>query len=135
MEYEQQQARKKTWWKDYMKRRRDGFKAKGICPSCMKRKAVPGRTCCAICLEHKKINTRARNSKMSTDEYRTALKKQKNLCAICRKKRDLVVDHCHKKLKVRGLLCHNCNVALGKFFDDVVILKRAIKYLSTSRSA
>lgn len=31
--------------------------------------------------------------------------------------------------KVRGLLCHNCNVSLGHFKDSTDILKNAIYYL------
>lgn len=41
----------------------------------------------------------------------------------------LVVDHCHSSGKVRGLLCHNCNRALGLFQDSMSSLTRAIEYL------
>ena len=34
--------------------------------------------------------------------------------------------HCGK---VRGLLCHNCNRALGLFQDDPDLTQRATKYL------
>lgn len=64
--------------------------------------------------------------------------KQNNKCAVCdgegfkmaeHHKSKLVVDHCHKSGTVRGLLCHNCNRALGLFKDKIDVLKRAIKYL------
>jgi len=42
------------------------------------------------------------------------------------------VDHDHVTNKVRGLLCHHCNTALGKFKDDINIMKQAIKYLERS---
>ena len=42
----------------------------------------------------------------------------------------LSIDHCHKTGKVRGLLCKHCNHGLGKFKDDVNLLKIAIDYLN-----
>lgn len=49
------------------------------------------------------------------------------------KRRELYIDHDHNTNKVRGLLCSNCNTALGKFKDDILILEEAIRYLKISR--
>lgn len=71
--------------------------------------------------------------------YEEMLVDQGGKCAICRidtptgKHGSLHIDHCHTTLKVRGLLCHNCNSGLGHFRDSVDALKRAIAYLETSR--
>jgi len=63
---------------------------------------------------------------------------QGDKCAICGQagfkmrvdnKHSLVVDHCHSTGAVRGLLCHNCNRALGLLGDDVERFKTAIRYL------
>ena len=35
--------------------------------------------------------------------------------------------------KVRGLLCHDCNHAIGKMRDDPKLLRRAARYLERSR--
>lgn len=43
----------------------------------------------------------------------------------------LSVDHCHKTGKVRGLLCSNCNTAIGLLKEDINVLKNAINYLTT----
>ena len=40
------------------------------------------------------------------------------------------VDHDHKTDRVRGLLCHNCNVLLGHAHEDPAILQAAIRYIS-----
>lgn len=55
--------------------------------------------------------------------------RQRGGCAICREKKRLCVDHCHVSKKVRGLLCRECNIALGLLNDSVARLKRAVKYL------
>ena len=47
----------------------------------------------------------------------------------CKTGRALSVDHCHSTSKIRGLLCANCNTALGLMGDDVVRMRKAIKYL------
>lgn len=77
-------------------------------------------------------------------EYEMMHKKQNGKCAICGKPesandkhktelRQLAVDHCHKKGKVRGLLCTNCNLGIGQFKDSISILKKAIKYLKLNK--
>lgn len=70
---------------------------------------------------------------ITPEELKTMYDKQEGKCAICSTepttKRGLHVDHCHETGKVRGLLCHGCNVALGSFKDDVQLLNNAIKYL------
>ena len=76
---------------------------------------------------------------ITIDEYNSLLKKQNYRCAICggegflmdssRHKIKLVVDHDHKTGAVRGLLCHNCNRALGLFHDAEDNLLNAVDYL------
>lgn len=55
--------------------------------------------------------------------------KQENRCAICRNPAKLCIDHCHKTSKVRGLLCHPCNVSLGLMKDSFSNLIRAADYI------
>jgi hypothetical protein len=62
------------------------------------------------------------------------LVQQNGCCAICKIReanltKSLAVDHCHKTLKVRGLLCDKCNVGIGYFNDNVELLEKAKLYL------
>lgn len=41
----------------------------------------------------------------------------------------LVIDHCHKTKKFRGVLCNACNVAIGLMKDDPDRLRLAAEYL------
>jgi len=68
------------------------------------------------------------------ETYLKMLNEQNNKCAIClistvEYEKLLSVDHCHVTDVVRGLLCNNCNLALGGFKDSIENLENAIKYL------
>lgn len=88
-----------------------------------------------------KNNSLKKQFGINLTDYENMWRKQDGKCLICAEQskeidkkygkiRDLVVDHCHKTNKIRGLLCGPCNRALGGFRDDVTILKNAIKYLN-----
>ena len=70
--------------------------------------------------------------------YFETLEKQGGRCAVCRtdvpsknpKVKRFAVDHCHETGHVRGLLCGECNVGIGKMKHDPEILRAALKYLS-----
>ncbi len=55
---------------------------------------------------------------------------QDHRCAICLRKRKLVVDHCHQTGRVRGLLCDGCNWAIGVLGDKNGALQRAADYVA-----
>lgn len=71
-------------------------------------------------------------------EYQRLLIEQKGVCAICEQPeikiqngsiQMLSVDHNHKSGAVRGLLCSNCNLAIGYACDSPDVLVKAISYL------
>lgn len=75
---------------------------------------------------------------ISREVWKTMAHNQGGLCFICREEgflmkegheATLMVDHCHRTGTVRGLLCHNCNRALGLLKDDPARLRQALEYL------
>lgn len=69
---------------------------------------------------------------VSREWFDSTLEAQDNRCAICKKlnsstKRRLVVDHCHKSGKVRGILCYGCN-RLMVLLDNPDLLAKAQDY-------
>ena len=78
---------------------------------------------------------------MTMQEYKHMLALQGGVCAICRQpenegyKRNLSVDHDHETGQVRGLLCHQCNTGIAKFYDDPKRLVAAARYLKLHEEA
>lgn len=58
---------------------------------------------------------------------------QGGVCKLCggvdQRALRLSIDHCHKTHVVRGLLCSNCNTALGLLNDDPALMERAAAYV------
>ena len=73
---------------------------------------------------------------ITVDERDAQLAKQDNKCAICRIEFDEAhrpeTDHDHATKRVRGQLCHACNVMLGQAKDNTETLAQAIAYLKGS---
>lgn len=67
---------------------------------------------------------------ITINDYASMLESQGGGCAICGVTEGrLVVDHCHKTQKNRGILCVRCNVSIGALGDDSQGLMVAVKYL------
>jgi hypothetical protein len=68
---------------------------------------------------------------MTSEDYNKMYAEQNGKCKICGviSNKTLNIDHCHTTNKVRGLLCWNCNIALGYFKDSILNLENAIIYL------
>lgn len=66
---------------------------------------------------------------LSPEEYDALVELHGARCAACGAGGVLAVDHCHRTGAVRGLLCGDCNLGLGRFHDDPVRLRAAAAYL------
>lgn len=80
------------------------------------------------------------NFGISLSEYNNMLEEQGYRCAICDKQhltdkhdgervKGLSVDHDHVTGVVRGLLCNDCNRAMGQLKDSPALLRKAADYL------
>jgi hypothetical protein len=112
---------------------KDFHNKRGIAAYCRECLSKKGKT---AYVNHKDRYVKAylkRKYGMTLTEYDEMLKSQGGVCKICKKSptdnKRLCVDHCHKTLKVRGILCDGCNLTIGKMNDDVNLLRSAIDYL------
>lgn len=84
-----------------------------------------------------------RNYGISELEYEAMKEAQQHKCYLCDSEgflignnnhsEKLAVDHDHQTGKVRKLLCHNCNRALGLMQDDPELLRKAADYVETHK--
>ncbi len=73
-----------------------------------------------------------RKFKLSEEDYNTLM--EHTNCQVCGVHMDKkCIDHDHKTEKIRGVLCNNCNTALGLFDDNIKIMKDAIQYLEQAK--
>jgi len=73
------------------------------------------------------------NYGISVEQYELLIDVQNGRCAICGDlpgKRRLAVDHNHQTGKIRGLLCHRCNTALGNLRENIDIMNKMIGYIN-----
>lgn len=111
-------------------------------PSRLKRPQTPY---CRLCMSRRSKEWVTRNPDyfrryqvgkygLTLEEWDTLFAAQDHRCAICRGScgDKPCVDHCHDSGRVRGILCNNCNRALGLFADDRNRLMNAVAYLESA---
>jgi len=81
-----------------------------------------------------KIRQLKKNFGLDFADYLKMADDQNQKCGICGRNfwefyKYPAVDHDHKTGEIRGLLCGDCNVALGGFKDDLGIIQNASNYL------
>ena len=79
-------------------------------------------------------------------DYNAQLRRQAHRCAVCRrpettkskrtgKPRRLAVDHDHVTGRLRGLLCHRCNILVWALEDNHTTLHAIEAYIEAFRSS
>lgn len=109
---------------------------KSRCRQCMKTQIDerPSQT------DERKFERRCMRYGVTTEWYWEQLKVQGGVCAICKeipdngRYKDFVIDHDHISNDVRGLLCSNCNQALGLLKDDPDHALNIVAYLTKGQS-
>jgi hypothetical protein len=136
--------------KERFKTKRDEWTAKNQERIIQNRRANYKRNREAILLKNKRAKDR-RIAAGKENPYKVKLEKkygitleiyaemyraQNGLCAICGNGPSkgswhgkLGVDHCHDTGAIRGLLCDDCNVGIGRLKDDPERLRKALQYL------
>ena len=71
---------------------------------------------------------------LTIEQHDKMLEEHAGRCAICKHKRKLHIDHDHETGKVRGLLCHYCNLILGLAKDSSAQLRSAARYLDRQKA-
>ena len=79
-------------------------------------------------------NRKIKKYGLTLESYNEMFSKQNQRCGICETTtlmgRNWHIDHDHATGKVRGLLCHHCNLMLGNARDNIKILQAGINYLT-----
>jgi len=76
---------------------------------------------------------------ISLKDYDQLLTAQRGRCAICgttdpgHGHKVFAIDHCHEGGYVRGLLCRNCNSAIGLLQDSPDVIEAAARYVRRTR--
>lgn len=89
--------------------------------------------------EQRYLRDRIKRHNITIEVWVNLLESQNQVCAICGQqetrlgRKYLSIDHDHITDRVRGLLCHKCNMGLGLFEDNQELLQNAIDYLKRSQ--
>ena len=95
-----------------------------------------------LSISRSRRNTLKSRYGLTPEAYTALLESQNYVCKICKRPQasrvgtgesgfwSFDVDHDHVTGRVRGLLCRDCNILLGKAKENVDTLLQAAKYLS-----
>lgn len=108
------------------------LKRAGVCNFCKNNfiKSIHNQIYCKTCCPNASFRRKIDLYNLSYPQYIELLNLNNGMCEICKIEKATDIDHCHKTGKVRGMLCHNCNMMLGHAKDNKESLIVAIEYLN-----
>lgn len=76
---------------------------------------------------------------MTIEEHDALFASQGFVCGACgspspNSKKGWSTDHCHATGKVRGIVCHHCNIGIGHAKDNVQTMRKWVEYLERSQA-
>ena len=81
--------------------------------------------------EKRRIYQKIKSYGITEEIYRKMIADSRGLCSICKlPTKEPTIDHDHTTRKVRGVLCHKCNQAIGLFQEKIENFESAIIYLN-----
>lgn len=96
----------------------------------------------ATCKACRIVAQREKTLGVTDADYWSMYREQDGKCGICQRRlyskryKAFNVDHSHVTGEIRGLLCHNCNRAIGMLGDSPATLRRAAAWIEgTVRSS
>lgn len=135
----QADAARKAWTRKF-EQAPDYTRACLTCGTDFTVKRTPGARQFYCTVDCRRLYARLRRHGLTYQRYQEILDAQGGMCALCEgpwrgwSGQNGHIDHDHKTGRVRGLLCGDCNTAIGRFGDDPVRLRRAAEYLERSDS-
>jgi len=112
----------------------------GYCQEPFNSANMSQKYCGVQCAETaKSLREAFRRYGITMQEYRRRWLQQNGVCAVCRqperteRNRLLTIDHDHVSGHVRGLLCSQCNRAIGLLQDDPKVIAAAAAYVKRHR--
>lgn len=118
----------------YFRRRRVERKAAGLCYDCSA--PTEGKVRCRACNISQRLDRIAFTPEERSRAEQAALAFDGH-CQCCGttepKGAGWSIDHCHRTMKFRGILCQGCNHGLGAFADCVLRMLKAIAYVRRTR--
>lgn len=99
-----------------------------VCNETFLREKINHKRFCLKCVPDKSWRTRAMRYGIGKPQWDQMLTSQNGKCALCDRNPE-VVDHCHKRGRVRGLLCQACNMAISILDTTDEFIEKALKYV------